>query len=141
MSFRSINLARQINPLSRTNGTTPLARSFQGVRSFSINGKSVSLRSSRTSLSSITGGTIHGIKRTLLDTNITGYRFPFGTPMWREQPGVPKLPIPSLRETAERYIEFVTPLVSSEQLEQTKKYVADFIKPGGEGEKLQVSTT
>ncbi|KAL6064077.1 carnitine O-acetyltransferase yat1 [Balamuthia mandrillaris] len=50
---------------------------------------------------------------------------------------VPRLPIPALEETAKRYLEYLAPLVSKEQLERTRGYVEDFIKPGGEGQALQ----
>lgn len=73
-----------------------------------------------------------------LDLKVSGTNYPANTNMWKSQPNVPKLPIPTLQETADRYIEFVSPLITQEQLQTTKSLVNDFIKKGGEGEKLQV---
>jgi carnitine O-acetyltransferase len=57
--------------------------------------------------------------------------------MLRFQESLPKLPVPSLQETADRYIKSVHPLLSPAEYEATKAAVADFIKPGGQGEELQ----
>lgn len=57
--------------------------------------------------------------------------------MLRFEESLPLLPVPTLQETAARYIKSVHPLVSKVELEQTEKAVADFIKPGGPGEILQ----
>ena len=81
-------------------------------------------------------------RRTALDLKINGYNnYPKDTKMWNMQSKVPKLPIPTLQETADRYVEFVSPLVTPEQLETTKKHIEEFTKSGGEGEKLQVGLT
>ncbi|KAI8873600.1 acyltransferase ChoActase/COT/CPT, partial [Ramicandelaber brevisporus] len=54
------------------------------------------------------------------------------------QTTLPPLPIPDLRDTFARYLESIEPVVnSSEELAKTRELVADFIKPGGEGERLQ----
>ncbi|CAG8586362.1 9627_t:CDS:2, partial [Diversispora eburnea] len=58
-------------------------------------------------------------------------------PMYRYQKFLPKLPVPSLSETFEKYLMSVKPLVNEEEFENTKKAVEDFLKPGGIGEELQ----
>jgi carnitine O-acetyltransferase len=58
-------------------------------------------------------------------------------PMLRFEKSLPKLPVPTLEETAARYVKSVHPLVSESEFNHTKKAVADFIKPGGVGEQLQ----
>jgi carnitine O-acetyltransferase len=57
--------------------------------------------------------------------------------MLRFEDSLPKLPVPTLEETAARYLKSVHPLLSSSELESTTKAVQDFIKPGGVGSKLQ----
>lgn len=57
--------------------------------------------------------------------------------MLRFEDSLPRLPVPSLQETAQRYIKSVHPLLNETEFETTKKAVADFIRPGGAGEKLQ----
>jgi carnitine O-acetyltransferase len=58
-------------------------------------------------------------------------------PMLRFEESLPKLPVPTLEETAARYVKSVHPLVSEAEFENTKKAVSEFIKPGGVGQKLQ----
>ncbi|ROW05490.1 hypothetical protein VSDG_00202 [Cytospora chrysosperma] len=58
-------------------------------------------------------------------------------PMLRFQESLPRLPVPTLDETAARYLKSLHPLLSPAELEQSKKAIADFIKPGGVGAKLQ----
>lgn len=57
--------------------------------------------------------------------------------MLRFQESLPRLPVPTLDETAARYLKTLSPLLSPAELEQSKKAVIDFIKPGGIGAKLQ----
>jgi carnitine O-acetyltransferase len=57
--------------------------------------------------------------------------------MLRFEDSIPKLPVPTLEETAVRYLKSVHPLLSTSELESTTKAVQDFIKPGGIGSKLQ----
>lgn len=57
--------------------------------------------------------------------------------MLRFQESLPKLPVPTLEETAARYLKSVHPLLTTSELENTKKAVEEFIKPGGAGQKLQ----
>lgn len=58
-------------------------------------------------------------------------------PMLRFQDSLPRLPVPTLEETAKRYLKSLHPLLSDAEFEHSKKAVADFIKPGGVGSKLQ----
>ncbi|TAQ85566.1 hypothetical protein B7494_g6115 [Chlorociboria aeruginascens] len=58
-------------------------------------------------------------------------------PMLRFEESLPKLPVPTLEETASRYLKSVHPLLSSTELKSTTEAVKDFIKPGGIGSKLQ----
>lgn len=58
-------------------------------------------------------------------------------PMLRFQESLPRLPVPALEETAARYLKSLHPLLSPTEFEQSKSAVADFIKPGGVGAKLQ----
>jgi carnitine O-acetyltransferase len=50
---------------------------------------------------------------------------------------LPTLPIPSLQETCEKYLKWLRPIRSEGELERSKKAVADFLRPGGSGERLQ----
>jgi len=57
--------------------------------------------------------------------------------MLRFEESLPKLPVPTLEETAARYLKSVHPILSDSELSSTTKAVQDFIKPGGVGSKLQ----
>lgn len=57
--------------------------------------------------------------------------------MLRFQESLPRLPVPTLQETADRYVKSVHPLLSASEFESTKSTVSEFIKPGGIGEELQ----
>ncbi|KAL0638143.1 Carnitine O-acetyltransferase mitochondrial [Maublancomyces gigas] len=58
-------------------------------------------------------------------------------PMLRFQESLPRLVVPTLQETADRYIKSVHPLISASELEATESAVTEFLKPGGVGEALQ----
>jgi carnitine O-acetyltransferase len=50
---------------------------------------------------------------------------------------LPKLPIPTLEQTAATYLKTLEPLAPQEQLVRTRHHIDDFIKPGGLGQVLQ----
>ncbi|MCJ1282167.1 Carnitine O-acetyltransferase mitochondrial [Xylographa opegraphella] len=58
-------------------------------------------------------------------------------PMLRFEDSLPRLPVPTLEETAQRYLKSVHPLLNSSEFENTKKAVKDFTKPGSIAEQLQ----
>lgn len=57
--------------------------------------------------------------------------------MLRYQESLPRLPVPTLEETASRYLKTLEPLLTPEKLEASRAAVKEFIKPGGPGQKLQ----
>ncbi|KAI1415771.1 acyltransferase ChoActase/COT/CPT [Hypoxylon sp. FL1857] len=57
--------------------------------------------------------------------------------MLRFQDSLPRLPVPTLEETAARYVKSLHPLLSPAEFAASKKAVDEFIKPGGVGQKLQ----
>ena len=57
--------------------------------------------------------------------------------MLRFEDSLPNLPVPTLQETAKRYLKSVHPLLSKDEYSATQRAVEDFIKPGGQGETLQ----
>ncbi|KAI1648626.1 acyltransferase ChoActase/COT/CPT [Daldinia loculata] len=57
--------------------------------------------------------------------------------MLRFQESLPRLPVPTLEETAARYVKSLHPLLSPVEYAASKKAVDEFIKPGGVGQKLQ----
>lgn len=57
--------------------------------------------------------------------------------MLRFQESLPRLPVPTLEETAARYLKSLKPLLSQSELEASTKAVQEFIAPNGPGRKLQ----
>jgi carnitine O-acetyltransferase len=57
--------------------------------------------------------------------------------MLRFENSLPRLPVPTLEETAARYLKSLQPILSPVELESSKKAVEEFIAPGGPGRKLQ----
>nr|GAT52991.1 predicted protein [Mycena chlorophos] len=60
-----------------------------------------------------------------------------GSGTFAGQDALPKLPIPSLQDTCRRYLTALKALQNEHEHEMTQAAVADFLKPGGEGEKIQ----
>lgn len=50
--------------------------------------------------------------------------------------GLPKLPLPDLESTLSHYLQSVRGICSPEELQQTKRVIEDFEKPGGVGRRL-----
>lgn len=57
--------------------------------------------------------------------------------MLRFQDSLPKLPVPTLEETAAKYLRSLVPLTTPQEFANSEAAVKDFIKPGGVGQKLQ----
>lgn len=57
--------------------------------------------------------------------------------MLRFEKSLPRLPVPTLEETAARYLKTLHPLLSKAEFESSTKAVEEFIKSGGIGRKLQ----
>ena len=57
--------------------------------------------------------------------------------MLRFEESLPRLPVPTLEETAKRYLKSVHALLSPAEFEHTKKAVEAFIQPGSIGQELQ----
>lgn len=57
--------------------------------------------------------------------------------MLRFEDSLPRLPVPTLEETAKRYLKSVHALLTESEYKDTQKAVEEFVKPGGIGEKLQ----
>ena len=68
----------------------------------------------------------------------TGYREDLSKgKMLRFEESLPRLPVPSLEETASRYLKSVHAVVNDAEYERTKKAVEAFVRPGGQGQTLQ----
>ena len=50
---------------------------------------------------------------------------------------LPKLPVPDLSQSLEKYLRCIMPIVSEEDYKKTEAAVRDFAKQGGVGEQLQ----
>ena len=48
-----------------------------------------------------------------------------------------RFPVPSLQETLEKFTLSSAPFVTENELQQSKKVMEEFAKPGGQGEHLQ----
>jgi len=61
--------------------------------------------------------------------------------MLRYEESLPRLPVPTLDQTAKRYLKSLHPLLSQTEYEQSKKAVEAFIAPGSLGHTLQKRLT
>lgn len=52
---------------------------------------------------------------------------------------LPRLPVPKLSDTLQKYLKSVRPHLNDEEFSVTSKLVKDFVSDGGVGQKLQVS--
>ncbi|KAI9306674.1 acyltransferase ChoActase/COT/CPT [Cunninghamella echinulata] len=68
--------------------------------------------------------------KTPIDANASG-------PMLRYQNNLPKLPVPALQGTLQKYLQSVRPLLSDDDYKKTEELVKEFESPGGLGTKLQ----
>lgn len=57
--------------------------------------------------------------------------------MLRFEDSLPKLPVPTLEETSQRYLKSVHCLLTDAEFQRTKKAVEEFVAPGGMGHTLQ----
>lgn len=53
------------------------------------------------------------------------------------QPALPRLPVPDLERTVNKYLATLQPLLTNSQLEYTKSLVQTFVAPDGPGPKVQ----
>ncbi|PBP17172.1 choline/Carnitine O-acyltransferase [Diplocarpon rosae] len=112
-------------------GRTPLFRS-------SLTATRPSLARVREPIPSTTSGMAPGNARSNSSALPKGYTEDLSKgAMLRFEDSLPKLPVPTLEETAARYLKSVHPLLSTSEFESTTKAVEEFIKPGGAGSKLQ----
>ncbi|CAO3680871.1 unnamed protein product [Rhizopus microsporus] len=58
-------------------------------------------------------------------------------PMLRYQKNLPKLPVPALSATLQKYLQSVRPLLSNAEFQRTEQAVKEFEAPGGLGQELQ----
>ncbi|CEI91232.1 Putative Carnitine O-acetyltransferase [Rhizopus microsporus] len=58
-------------------------------------------------------------------------------PMLRYQKNLPKLPVPALSATLQKYLQSVRPLLSDAEFQRTEQAVKEFEAPGGLGQELQ----
>ncbi|KAI8362655.1 acyltransferase ChoActase/COT/CPT [Blakeslea trispora] len=58
-------------------------------------------------------------------------------PMFRYQKNLPKLPVPPLGATLQKYLQTIRPLVDEVEYKKTEQAVKDFEAPGGLGVQLQ----
>lgn len=79
---------------------------------------------------------MHRVVRSSVITNIIGKQQKMKPTkvigrMFAQQESLPKLPVPALDATLQKYLRTVRPLVSDEDFEQTKKYVEEFRRNSG----------
>nr|WP_245573891.1 choline/carnitine O-acyltransferase [Amycolatopsis nigrescens] len=52
---------------------------------------------------------------------------------------LPRVPLPSLEDSCERFVEWCAPLLTADELAETEAAVASFLRPGGDGRKLHAA--
>ena len=57
--------------------------------------------------------------------------------MLKYQSSLPKLPVPPLHQSLQKYLKAVQPLVNDEEFENTSKAIQEFGKKNGVGKELQ----
>ena len=57
--------------------------------------------------------------------------------MLKYQSSLPRLPVPPLQQSLQKYLKAVRPLINDEEFEKTSKEVEEFGKENGIGEQLQ----
>ena len=57
--------------------------------------------------------------------------------MLKYQSSLPKLPVPSLQQSLQKYLKAMQPLLNDDEYQKTLLAVEEFGKPNGVGEKLQ----
>ncbi|PVZ97110.1 hypothetical protein BB558_006955 [Smittium angustum] len=67
---------------------------------------------------------------------MSGYKPLLSGKLYQEQSSLPKLPVPTLEETLPKYLKSLEPLLSKDQLQQSKERISQFLE-SGEGKTLQ----
>jgi carnitine O-acetyltransferase len=60
-----------------------------------------------------------------------------GTPTFALEDELPRVPLPTLKESCERFLTWCAPLLDADERAATEAEVADFMRPGGWGRVLQ----
>lgn len=74
--------------------------------------------------------TVKHVPKTPVDPKAPG-------PMLKYQANLPKLPVPALSGTLQKYLQSVRPLLDDAEYQKTEQAAKEFESPGGLGQKLQ----
>ncbi|EZA62422.1 Carnitine O-acetyltransferase [Ooceraea biroi] len=66
----------------------------------------------------------------------TAIHTPYITSLNLNKQPLPRQPVPDLKQTAERYLRSVKPLLTDQEYENTEKIVGEFVRDGGAGPRL-----
>ncbi|CAZ82201.1 unnamed protein product [Tuber melanosporum] len=115
------------------------SRGFQvkSITSASLRHRSVPQKQPAKVVSAVAKLSSTGLARQNMAPPTTYQEDPYAGPMLRFQKFLPKLPVPTLQETADRYVKSLKPLLTEQELQRTKTAVAEFIREGGVGQQLQ----